>query len=159
MDKVTIRDIPISLCERLDTLMLQRAEEARRISQEKAFKSYRFATEDNIRDFHAYKREADFISLDNMQIIKIMEGSTYMRLYLSLAEMLNVYPCDIRLWMLENAEKSCNLRVSKSICLEEFRECTIGHAKFYVEILQGTIYNVLYLFYSSYYLSDRKSVV
>ena len=76
MDKVTIRDIPISLCERLDTLMLQRIEEARRISQEKAFKSYKFVTEENIRDFHAYKREADFISLDNMQIIKIIYHMT-----------------------------------------------------------------------------------
>ena len=37
MEKVTNSDIPSSLAEKLDSLMLQRAEEARRIVQEKSF--------------------------------------------------------------------------------------------------------------------------
>jgi hypothetical protein len=117
--------------------MLQRAEEARRIMQEKAFKSYRYATEEDVRGFHNYRREADFISLESMSVVKIMEGSTYMRLYLTLAQILQIQPCDIRLWSIDSVEKTCNQRVNKQLSLEELQDSYIDHNKFYVEDLFG----------------------
>jgi hypothetical protein len=117
--------------------MMQRAEEARRVMQEKAFKSYRYATEDDVRGFHNYRREADFISLESMSVVKIMEGSTYMRLYLTLAQILQIAPCDIRLWSIDSVEKTCNQRVNKQLSLEELQDCDIEHNKFYVEDLFG----------------------
>jgi hypothetical protein len=137
MEKVSNRDIPSSLSEKLDSLMLQRAEEARRIMQEKAFKSYRYATEEDVRGFHNYRREADFISLESMSVVKIMEGSTYMRLYLTLAQILQIQPCDIRLWSIDSVEKTCNQRVNKQLSLEELQDSYIDHNKFYVEDLFG----------------------
>ena len=137
MEKVSNRDIPSSLSEKLDSLMLQRAEEARRTMQEKAFKTYRYATEEDIRGFHNYRREADFISLESMSAVKIMEGSTYMRLYLTLAQLLQIAPCDIRLWSIDSVEKSCNQRVNKQLSLEELQDSYIDHNKFYVEDLFG----------------------
>ena len=105
--------------------------------QEKAFKSYRYATEDDVRGFHNYRREADFISLESMSVVKIMEGSTYMRLYLTLAQILQIAPCDIRLWSIDSVEKTCNQRVNKQLSLEELQDCDIEHNKFYVEDLFG----------------------
>jgi hypothetical protein len=119
--------------------MLQRAEEARRIMQEKAFKSYRYATEEDVRGFHNYRREADFISLESMSVVKIMEGSTYMRLYLTLAQILQIQPCDIRLWSIDSVEKTCNQRVNKQLSLEELQDSYIDHNKFYVEDLFGAL--------------------
>jgi hypothetical protein len=52
---------------------------------------------------HPNRRDADFMPWEDLAEIKIMEGSSYMRLYLSLAERLNVMPCEIRLvgiWVL-----------------------------------------------------------
>ena len=138
MEKVTNSDIPSSLGEKLDSLMLQRAEEARRIVQEKSFKTYRYATEDDVRNFCSYKRETDFISLESMSIIKIMEGSTYLRLFLTLADILSVTPIDLRIWTIDNVEKSCNQRVSKQVCLEDLVDTHIDHNKFYVEDLSST---------------------
>jgi hypothetical protein len=138
MEKVTNSDIPSSLAEKLDSLMLQRAEEARRIVQEKSFKTYRYATEEDVRNFCSYKRETDFISLESMSIIKIMEGSTYLRLFLALSEIMNCSPIDLRIWTIDNVEKSCNQRVSKQVCLEEMIDSYIDHNKFYVEDLSRT---------------------
>lgn len=138
MEKVTNSDIPSSLAEKLDSLMLQRAEEARRIVQEKSFKTYRYATEEDVRNFCSYKRETDFISLESMSIIKIMEGSTYLRLFLALSEIMNCNPIDLRIWTIDNVEKSCNQRVSKQVCLEEMIDSYIDHNKFYVEDLTRT---------------------
>lgn len=138
MEKVTNSDIPSSLAEKLDSLMLQRAEEARRIVQEKSFKTYRYATEEDVRNFCSYKRETDFISLESMSIIKIMEGSTYLRLFLALSEIMNCNPIDLRIWTIDNVEKSCNQRVSKQVCLEEMIDSYIDHNKFYVEDLSRT---------------------
>lgn len=138
MEKVTNSDIPCSLGEKLDSLMLQRAEEARRIVQEKSFKTYRYATEDDVRNFCSYKRETDFISLESMNIIKIMEGSTYLRLFLTIAEILGCNPIDLRIWAIDNVDKSCNQRVSKQACLEDLVDTYIDHNKFYVEDLSGT---------------------
>lgn len=139
MEKVTNSDIPCSLGEKLDSLMLQRAEEARRIVQEKSFKTYRYATEDDVRNFCSYKRETDFISLESMSVIKIMEGSTYLRLFLTLAEILGCNPIDLRIWTIDNVDKSCNQRVSKQACLEDLVDTYIDHNKFYVEDLSGTL--------------------
>ena len=151
MEKVTNSDIPSSLAEKLDSLMLQRAEEARRIVQEKSFKTYRYATEEDVRNFCSYKRETDFISLESMSIIKIMEGSTYLRLFLALSEIMNCNPIDLRIWTIDNVEKSCNQRVSKQVCLEEMIDSYIDHNKFYVEDLTRTSL-LLFLFFLSFIL-------
>ena len=137
MDRVTDGDIPPALSDRLDSLLAQRAEETRRTIQEKALKNYKFATEQQIRDFHSYKRDADFIAVDMMSTIRIMEGSTYARLYVAMADRLNVMPCDIRIWIVENVEKTFNLRVVKHICLDTEHDDPIEYAKFYVEDLTG----------------------
>ena len=146
MDRVTNKDIPLSLSDRLDSVMRQRAEESRRLQQEKTFKTYKYVTEENIRDFHGYKRDADFISLETMSTIKIMDGCTYVRLYISIADRLNLMPCDIRLWFIENGEKTLNLRVGKLIDLENVYETPIDHNRFYVQELKGNFCYFLSLF-------------
>ena len=146
MDRVTNKDIPLSLSDRLDSVMRQRAEESRRLQQEKTFKTYKYVTEENIRDFHGYKRDADFISLETMSTIKIMDGCTYVRLYISIADRLNLMPCDIRLWFIENGEKTLNLRVGKLLDLENVYETPIDHNRFYVQELKGNFCHFLILF-------------
>jgi hypothetical protein len=49
MAKVTQRDIPSCLTNRLDSIMVQRAEEER--------KTIKYATEEHVRDFHGYRLE------------------------------------------------------------------------------------------------------
>ena len=143
MDRVTNKDIPSSLSDRLDSVMRQRAEEIRRLQQEKTFKTYKYVTEENVRDFHGYKREADFISLESMSSIKIMEGCSYVRFYLSIANKLNLMPCDIRLWVIENGEKTLNLRVGRHVDLESMHDTQIDHNRFYVQELTGNFYYFL----------------
>ena len=140
MDKVSNRDIPTSLADRLDSLMLQQLEKSRRTMQEKTFKTYRYCIEQNIKDFHSYKREADFISIESMTTIKIMEESTYGRLYIVIADRLGLLPCDIRLWHI-----GCNQRVSKPVDLEQSCNALIDHNKFYVQELYGE--NVLFKYF------------
>jgi hypothetical protein len=59
MAKVTQRDIPPCLTNRLDSIMVQRAEEERKILQAKTFRTIKYATEEHVRDFHGYRLEID----------------------------------------------------------------------------------------------------
>ena len=156
MDRVTSKDIPSSLSDRLDSVMRLRAEETRRLLQEKTFKTYKYVTEKNIKDFQCYRRDADFISLEAMNTIKVMEGSTYMRLYIIIADKLNVMPCDIRLWLIESGEKTSSLRVTKCIDLEARHDNYIDHTRFYVQELRGIfifMFFDLFLIYLNSFLS------
>jgi len=80
MEKVIPRDIPPCLTVRLDAIDAQGAEEERKKLQAKSFRTIKYATEEHVRDFHGYRRDADFMPWEDMAEIKIMDGSTYMRL-------------------------------------------------------------------------------
>jgi hypothetical protein len=55
-----------------------------------------------------------FISFDGSRSLEILQGSTYLRVYLLLSDTLNVSPCDFRLWVIgsvprdENANNNIN---------------------------------------------------
>jgi ribosomal protein RSM22 (predicted rRNA methylase) len=86
MKRVNDSDIPTGLADRLDNIMFQRLEEERRRIQEKNFRDVRYITETELKNFHGFKRDADFIAFEAFSTIKIMDGSTYTRLFLSLSE-------------------------------------------------------------------------
>jgi hypothetical protein len=122
------------------------AKEKLALKKESFFNIY-YLTENKLRD-----RYNDDIN-DNFYTLRIMNGSSNLRLLLSISDQLNILPCDIRLWtcenfLLKNENKNENekyfynyndIKINKVVHFSEINESIEFNLDifYYVEILSG----------------------
>ena len=137
--------IPSELTERLDTLKAQRVAEERRLLREKTFRTVHYATETQVKNFQSFSKQQDFLCLEDMASVRMMDESTILRLLLVVCDELDVTPCALRLWQispLKDKEKG-SLRVKSIITIKKYSNLVVDIAKdtvmnVYVEKLTST---------------------